>query len=95
MLCVIARDKDVGNNAKVSYDIVTGNKSLFSINVTSGTLSSKSLNFEDRRVHVLKVRATDHGDPPRSSFTTVEVLVKNVNDPPQFESKKITGTDKT
>ncbi|CAB4016043.1 protocadherin Fat 3 [Paramuricea clavata] len=89
LLCLVARDKDRGKNAEVNYVIVSGNKTLFHINDTSGTLSSESLNFEDTRKHVLRIRATDHGDPPRSSFTTVEVLVKNVNDAPTFESEEI------
>ena len=91
LLCLVARDKDRGKNAEVNYVIVSGNKTLFHINDTSGTLSSESLNFEDTMKHVLRIRATDHGDLPRSSFTTVEVLVKNVNDAPTFESEEIAG----
>jgi protocadherin Fat 4 len=92
----VAKDEDDGNNAKVNYNIVSGNKSLFHVDLMSGTLSSESLNFEDTRedtrAHVLRIKATDHGNPPRSSFTTVKVLVKDVNDPPKFESNEITGT---
>ena len=93
MLCLVAKDEDYGNNEKVEYSIVSGNdENLFHIDGTSGTLSSEPLNFESKRVHELIIKATDHGVPPRSSFTTVKVLVKNVNDPPKFESNEITGT---
>lgn len=91
MLCLIARDKDYGNNAKIKYDIVSGNKDLFYIDDVTGTLSIESLNFEDSREHKLTVRATDHGNPPRFSHSNVEVLVKNINDPPKFESNEVTG----
>ena len=90
LLCLVAKDKDYGDNAKVNYEIISGNKTLFYVDPTLGILSSESLNFEDARVHNLRIKATDHGDPPRSSVTTVEVLVKNVNDPPKFESNEIT-----
>ena len=91
MLCLVAKDKDHGDNGKVKYSIMSGDESLFHIDQQSGTLSSESLNFEDTGVHVLRIKATDHGTPPRSSFTTVEVLVRNMNDPPKFESSEITG----
>lgn len=92
MLCLVARDEDYDNNGKVEYSIVSGNNdTLFHIDGTSGTLSSESLNFEDKRVHKLIIKATDHGVTPRSSFATVEILVKNLNDPPTFESNEITG----
>ena len=91
MLCLVAKDKDYGDNAKVNYKIISGNNTLFDVDPQLGILSSESLNFEDARVHDLRIKATDHGNPPRSSITTVEVLVKNVNDPPKFESSEITG----
>ena len=90
LLCLVAKDKDYGDNAKVNYEIISGNKTLFYVHPTLGILSSESLNFEDARGHDLRIKATDHGDPSRSSVTTVEVLVKNVNDPPKFGSNEIT-----
>ena len=90
----MAKDEDSGDNAKVNYMIVSGNTTLFHVHPTSGVLSSESLNFEESKNHVftMTVMATDRGHPPRSSIATVKVLVKNVNDPPKFESDTITGT---
>ena len=92
LLCLLARDRDTGANGKVMYEIVAGNdQNLFTINAHSGTLSSDSLNFEDRKGHTLIIRATDQGVPPRSHQTTVKILVTDVNDPPKFSADDIKG----
>ena len=92
LICLQARDKDTGSNGKVRYEITAGNnENLFGINFNTGALSSLSLDFESSEEHSLTIRASDHGVPPRSSETTVKVIVKDTNDPPRFKANNVTG----
>lgn len=91
LLCLVATDRDSGKNSEIQYKLVSGNTRLFNVDLLTGTISSKSLNFEDNEEHVLIIQATDFGDQPKSTNITVKVLVMNVNDQPKFESQLNTG----
>uniref|UniRef100_A0A182FUB8 Cadherin domain-containing protein n=3 Tax=Anopheles albimanus TaxID=7167 RepID=A0A182FUB8_ANOAL len=86
---VTARDKDLGENAYISYSIANLNDVPFDIDHFSGSVrTSKLLDYESmRREYVLRVRASDWGLPYRRQ-TEMQLVIRlhDVNDNrPQFE----------
>ncbi|XP_049837416.1 fat-like cadherin-related tumor suppressor homolog isoform X3 [Schistocerca gregaria] len=86
-----ASDPDVGAGGQVQYSLVGGagdGDEAFSVDRLSGAVRTAApLDFEERQVHTLVVRARDRGAPPLSSSTTVVVEVVDVNEnvhAPQF-----------
>lgn len=74
-------DGDVGNNSEVTYSLISGDTSAFSINSTTGAISNTILfDRETKDTYTLDVRATDHGAIPRTGATTVAVTILDVND---------------
>ncbi|XP_039606214.1 protocadherin-23 [Polypterus senegalus] len=85
---IIARDSDVGRNARVSYSILHGNElGVFALDETAGFLSLAShLDYETINTYILHIVAFDSGDPALSSTQTLTVSVMDVNDvAPAFE----------
>ena len=80
LLQVIASDKDLGANGRVSYRMQ--NTEYFSIDARSGKIMlTRSLDREHTAVHELVILATDRSaDSPMSSSALVRVHVKDVND---------------
>ena len=76
-----ASDADEGKNGFISYEITHGNEQeKFGI-FPDGYLYIKSaLDREEWDYYAITVVATDHGDPPRSSTTSVVIHVIDVND---------------
>ena len=74
-------DADAANNSQLSYSLVSGDKSAFSIDSKTGIiLSSLLFDRESKDSYSLTVRATDHGISPLSESTTVVVTILDVND---------------
>ncbi|NXK83062.1 PCD16 protein, partial [Amazona guildingii] len=87
-LHVVAQDKDLGENGRVSYSLRAGNSDgRFHLNPSTGALSIvRALNREEVAQHNLTVVAMDHGFPRRSATQLLAVLVLDVNDEaPTFE----------
>ncbi|KAL3981450.1 Cadherin domain family protein [Acanthocheilonema viteae] len=87
---VAAVDVDEGDNAIIDYYLIeeNGNGDTFKLDRSSGTLRVVSkLDREMIARYQLTVKAQDRGNPPLSSFSTVSVVITDVNDnAPQFES---------
>ena len=83
---VFATDKDIGENARVSYYLNTEDREYFYINPVSGLITSKiSFDRENVSSYEFEVFATDGGNPQLSSSATVSIEVEDVNDnAPQF-----------
>ena len=88
-----ATDLDSGENARVTYFIVSGNSDgYFSLNSNTGELTTlKSLDLESAPAphpnFTLVVVARDHGDPQLSSNATYVLMISSVNEfTPQFTS---------
>ncbi|XP_066507981.1 cadherin-10-like [Hoplias malabaricus] len=94
-----AMDGDEGENAKLKYRIVDGDgKDSLDIITDEETqegviVVKKQLDYEDRRVYLIKVEVTNtHTDPeflhlgPFSDTATVKVTAKDVDEPPVFSS---------
>ncbi|OWF38069.1 protein dachsous-like [Mizuhopecten yessoensis] len=88
-LQMLASDGDLGNHARLQYNIISGNDAdIFEINSSTGELkiaASKSLDYERHTSHRLVVQATDCMDcsvdvPRLSGMTVVIVDVLDVND---------------
>eukprot|EP00105_Crassostrea_gigas_P039530 XP_019923678.1 PREDICTED: neural-cadherin-like [Crassostrea gigas] len=73
VLTIKATDKDLGSNADIKYSLIDNPNSLFRINADTGDIEvSGSLLATDTSV-ILKARATDQGNPPRSGDVTVTI----------------------
>ncbi|XP_076020980.1 protocadherin alpha-8-like [Genypterus blacodes] len=86
---VSAYDKDLGENAVVSYHIIRGvgghndMASFLNINSDNGQISAlKGFDFETLKTFQFHVAATDSGSPPLSSNVTVNVFILDQNDNP-------------
>nr|XP_061793175.1 protocadherin alpha-8-like [Nerophis lumbriciformis] len=83
---VSAFDKDLDDNAAISYYIVrqgghTDITSFLNINPENGQISAlKSFDFETVKSFHFQVVATDGGSPPLSSNVTVKVYILDQND---------------
>lgn len=80
---ITATDPDVGEGGDVRYSLAqeTDVDGVFLIDKLTGTLrTAKALDFEERQLHSLVVRARDRGTPPLMSETTVLVEVVDVNE---------------
>lgn len=82
ILTLSAVDNDIGTNAEVRYEIVTGNDDgAFVINSITGRLRTvKTLDRENTPKYALEIRAYDLGVPRKQSVTTVTVLLRDIND---------------
>ncbi|XP_064628041.1 protocadherin Fat 4-like [Lineus longissimus] len=78
-----ATDQDAGDNAKVTYSIISGNEDgVFGINTTSGQLSiidGSKIDYNKRPVYYMVLAAKDDGLSPRSGFCTAVLTVTDVN----------------
>ncbi|XP_017769468.1 PREDICTED: fat-like cadherin-related tumor suppressor homolog isoform X4 [Nicrophorus vespilloides] len=85
-----ATDADDGDNAKVTYSLMTDTKD-FVVGRTTGVLSvANALDRERQELYELRIRATDGGgrgpdNPPLYSEALVRILIDDINDnPPKF-----------
>ncbi|XP_035016911.2 protocadherin alpha-8-like [Hippoglossus stenolepis] len=84
---VTASDKDLNENAALTYNIVRGegsqvkNAAFLSINSDNGQISAlKSFDFETVKTFKFHVVASDSGTPSLSSNVTVNVFILDQND---------------
>ncbi|XP_059201682.1 protocadherin alpha-8-like [Centropristis striata] len=83
---VSATDKDVNENAAISFNVVRGGgesdvASFLNINSDNGQISAlKSFDFETLKTFQFQVVATDSGTPSLSSNVTVNVFILDQND---------------
>ncbi|XP_019116121.2 protocadherin alpha-8-like [Larimichthys crocea] len=83
---VSATDKDLNDNAAISYHIVRDGRqndmtSFLNVNSDNGHISAlKSFDFETLKTFQFQVVATDSGTPSLSSNVTVNVFILDQND---------------
>ncbi|TSK45903.1 Protocadherin gamma-A11 [Bagarius yarrelli] len=83
---VTASDKDINENAIISYNILRGDGAknmplLLSINSETGVIHAlKSFDYELAKTFQFHVQATDSGIPSLSSNVTVNVFILDQND---------------
>jgi protocadherin Fat 1/2/3 len=84
---VYAIDRDAGENAKLTYSIVSGNiGNAFQIDEQMGIISVvKELDINAMPEYILQVKASDNGKPSLSSQIPVHIMVQMAdNAPPRF-----------
>ncbi|XP_033729725.1 protocadherin Fat 4-like [Pecten maximus] len=82
VLQVIATDTDSGTNGEITYSITFGAKDDFKINADSGIIfvgSSAALDYDTTSLYNITVEAVDHGSPPRTGITTVQITIEDAN----------------
>ncbi|KAM3862001.1 protocadherin-8 [Diretmus argenteus] len=85
---VVARDPDMGQNAKVSYTLIDSEVSggaplstYVSIDPLSGSLYTlRSFDYETLQQIEVIIQAEDQGSPPQSSTSTIRIRVVDQND---------------
>ncbi|CRK90602.1 CLUMA_CG004304, isoform A [Clunio marinus] len=88
---VYAIDRDVGDNAKITYSIVSGNiGNAFEIDESMGIISVvKELDIQALPEYMLQVKASDNGKSSLSSQIPVHIMVQMAdNAPPRFTTDK-------
>ncbi|XP_033844470.1 cadherin-8 isoform X2 [Periophthalmus magnuspinnatus] len=92
---VWASDRDIGENAKSTYNIIDGDGlGIFEIVTDAQTQEGilrlrKPLDYETRHAYTLKVEATNvrpgpNGDMPYKDTATVKIVVLDSDEPPVF-----------
>nr|XP_023018375.1 fat-like cadherin-related tumor suppressor homolog [Leptinotarsa decemlineata] len=92
VLRAYAVDHDNGENARLTYSIISGNVgNLFNIDSELGIISTaKELDLTSITEYTLQVKATDHGQPPLSSTVPAHIMITmSDNEPPKFMTKEI------
>uniref|UniRef100_A0A8C5UBS7 FAT atypical cadherin 2 n=1 Tax=Malurus cyaneus samueli TaxID=2593467 RepID=A0A8C5UBS7_9PASS len=69
---LIASDRDQGQNSQITYTIEEEEEGIFTINPTTGTVSSRKA-FPASEYNILTVKATDGGSPPLSSHVRLHI----------------------
>ncbi|XP_062429972.1 protocadherin Fat 4 [Rhea pennata] len=88
LIQVFAADGDEGTNGQVRYAIISGDPSNeFRIDSVTGVITvAKPLDREKKPSYTLTVQSSDRGSSPRTDTTTVNIILKDVNDYiPTFE----------
>lgn len=84
VLSATATDKDVGDNARISYSIKSilgGNSDWFQVDSMSGLVTTRGqVDCEVNSHPSFWLVATDHGIPTKSSSASVVVSVSDIND---------------
>lgn len=95
---ITAADLDSGPGGEVIYSLTEDSDHSFRIDKLTGTIrTTKALDFEERQIHSLTVRAIDCGSPAISSETSVIVEIIDVNEnrhAPQFDDFVLSGSVK-
>ncbi|XP_051276283.1 LOW QUALITY PROTEIN: protocadherin Fat 4 [Dicentrarchus labrax] len=96
LIRVVAHDKkDFGLNSEIEYLITGGNSSSkFKLDKTNGWITvASSLTSDMNKVFLIDTTASDRGNPPLSSRTSVRIAVTEENHhTPEFSQSQITAT---
>ena len=78
------QDDDDGENGEFYVKIASQTGSYFEITQTGQLKVAHQLNASIHTEHLLQIKTTDKGDPPRSSLHELLVIVLDVNERPVF-----------
>ena len=80
MFWLKATDEDSGENARVEYEILSGDNQTFGIFPDGNLYLKMEVDREERDYYSLGISATDNGVPRRSSTTTMTIHITDRND---------------
>ncbi|XP_041359153.1 protocadherin Fat 1-like isoform X2 [Gigantopelta aegis] len=90
IMTLTAVDPDANDNGRITYKLVDGMDSKFSLDKLTGTIRiTEKLDYKEKQVFNITARAEDWGKPKLISTCLLNVEVVDVNEnlhPPQFES---------
>ena len=91
---VTATDRDSGPSGVLTYQIVSAEVDTpFSINNNTGQIVQlRVVDYEENPSFTFLVQAIDDGHPKRSASTLVKILIRNINEPPQFTQLRYNAT---
>ncbi len=94
---IMAYDLDFGPNAKLTYDIVEGSEdgTFIMESETGAIIVNKDLKEVMQHQYSLKVIVGDDGDPPRMTWTSLNILVNQSLTSDQGGGGLLNGTNKT
>ncbi|XP_048576726.1 protocadherin-like protein isoform X2 [Nematostella vectensis] len=90
VLQVSARDRDSGENGRVTYSFVQDKDSdKFGLDENTGLVTTREVfDREAQGRYTLALKARDNGSPQKTTDTIVEIIITDENDnPPIFEEK--------
>ena len=87
LLTVSASDADSSTNAAIIYSLLQDGGGSFTINPTTGTISTlQALDFESQQSVELVAQARDGGEPLMSTAVSVTIFITDIDDnPPVFD----------
>ncbi|XP_063909336.1 fat-like cadherin-related tumor suppressor homolog isoform X5 [Zophobas morio] len=92
VLRAFAVDHDKGENARITYSIISGNfGNAFTIDPDLGIMSvARELDMTTNAEYMLRIKATDHGQPALSSSVPAHIMLTMAdNAPPRFTQKEV------
>lgn len=92
VVTVYATDRDLGDNGRIIYSIISGNiGGIFSIDADMGTIRlAKRIESTTTTEYMLQVKASDHGKASLYSQIPVQIFVVMVdNAPPKFVKREL------
>ncbi|XP_044259253.1 fat-like cadherin-related tumor suppressor homolog isoform X2 [Tribolium madens] len=92
VLRAFAVDHDKGENARITYSIVSGNfGNVFAIDPELGIISvARELDMTTNSEYMLRIKAVDHGQPALFSTVPAHIMLTMAdNAPPRFTRKEI------
>ena len=76
-----AIDRDNGDNSTLIYELFQDVNNAFYVNNQTGDLYTQQIfDYEFENVYVVVLKVFDHGSPPLSTQTTIEITIEDVND---------------
>lgn len=89
---IFALDKDVGENARITYSMDPTD--VFAVDPNTGIVHTRAvLDREKQAGYTVSVTATDQGKPPKMDTTDLVITVEDVNDnQPEFKKVRYSGS---